>query len=295
MKKPTIFTVFTAIFLCCALSLTGCGMNKKFNENTAITLTTRQDGSSIRSAFMDLIDLSGNAEPNNAAVKNDAEAVINEVKENIYAIGYDTAGNMNSGVKALKIDGVAPTEANVRNGSYKLSRDFTLIYKQASLEKPENAEFLNFIKSMRAEEIIKNDGFIIINENMPEYNKTDVALAGTINISGSAAIAPLMRLLADEFTREHPGVTVNINETSNAAGYTEAEDGTADFGIAAGRFEAEHAPNCMQHTIAAEAIAVIVNRENLLDNITISELKNIYNTNAGQHAVTKWSQLTNKQ
>lgn len=100
-------------------------------------------------------------------VRNDAiqaptmGALVSKIIENKNAIGYVSYGivNQNQGqLLPLKVDEVYPTEENIINNSYYISRPL-IIVKDGSLTKTENI-FVDFIMSEDGKNIIKNMGFI---------------------------------------------------------------------------------------------------------------------------------------
>ena len=56
-------------------------------------------------------------------------------------------------------------------------------------------------------------------------------------------------------------------------------------------FNKEKAASCVSYEVAKDGIAVIVNKQNTLDSISLEVLKNIYDVDAGDAAVKTWSQV----
>jgi len=56
-------------------------------------------------------------------------------------------------------------------------------------------------------------------------------------------------------------------------------------------FALEKAPNCTHYVVCKDGIAVIVNKDNPLDNITLDELMNIYDVDAGPDSITVWNEI----
>ncbi|MBQ8374816.1 MAG: substrate-binding domain-containing protein [Clostridia bacterium] len=75
-------------------------------------------------------------------------------------VGYVSLGTVDGTVKALDFEGVAATIENVKNGSYKLSRPFNLVWK-ADRELSETAKaFYDFIMSEAGQAIVAQEGYI---------------------------------------------------------------------------------------------------------------------------------------
>ena len=86
------------------------------------------------------------------------------VKSNIAskeaAIGYLSIGVMDSSVKGIKLDGAEPTEDNVVNGSYKLSRPFLMVTKGEATG--DTKDFIDWILSDDGQKIVTEAGFIAV-------------------------------------------------------------------------------------------------------------------------------------
>ncbi|EAR55987.1 hypothetical ABC transporter, periplasmic substrate-binding protein [Photobacterium sp. SKA34] len=85
------------------------------------------------------------------------------VSHNEHAIGYVSLGSVDNSVKALSYDNVLPTAANIESGEYKIARPFLLMFKQKDL--PNDAQkFIKFILSNQAQTVIKDKGYVAIDE-----------------------------------------------------------------------------------------------------------------------------------
>jgi len=84
--------------------------------------------------------------------------IVDEVSNNLNAIGYVGFGYLTPSVKVLILDGVRPTKENVFNGNYPLSRSLYLYTEKA----PTGAikEFINYVFSDKGQKIIEVEGFI---------------------------------------------------------------------------------------------------------------------------------------
>lgn len=133
-KKSIIISVISVICLVGIVSFAmyGCsskGGNEK-KEKTGvsgqITVISREEGSGTRDAFVELMgvtDENGNdITVDSAELTNSTSVVMSTVKGNKNAIGYISLGSLSSDVKAVGLDGVAPSTVTVKDGSYKLQR-----------------------------------------------------------------------------------------------------------------------------------------------------------------------------
>ena len=288
MKKRILALVFAAVAAVGAAGLVGCG--KGFDASKNVTVVVREDGSGTKSAFMEIIGLKGKADRSGVIVAASTAAVLNEVKNNTLAIGYDSLGFVSDEVKKLKVDGVEPTVANIKDGSYKISRPLNVVYKAATVESGAAKAYLEFLQSSAAQEIISAEGYVSTNDNAKTY-AAQSGLSGEIKISGSTSLQPLLDKLAAAFKKLQPEVSVTVGGGGSGTGYKDGENGVSTFGMISEAFNSEKAPSCTYYEVAKDGIAVIVNKKNTNDNISLATLKNIYDKDAGDNAVTVWSQV----
>ena len=290
MKKIFALVLTFALTLCTLGALTSCG-GAKFDENKNISVVAREDGSGTKSAFMEIIGLKGKADVSGVIIGANTAAVLNEVKGNPLAIGYDSLGYVTDEVKMLKVDGVAATVENVKTGTYKISRPLNVVYQESKVASEVNTAFLTFLRSSDAQKIISDNGYVSTKDGAVAYTVVP-GLSGEINISGSTSLKPLMEKLAAKFESIQSGVKVTVGGGGSGTGYNDAKNGVSDFGMISETFKTEKAENCTYYEVAKDGIAVIVNKANPLDNISMEDLKNIYNVDAGDAAIKVWADVT---
>lgn len=290
MKKFTTSLLACTMALGVGASLTAC-KKSTFDENKNISVVTREDGSGTKSAFMEIVGLKGKADVSGVIVATGTAAVLQEVKGNPLAIAYDSLGYVTSDVKTLNVDGVEPTIDNIKNGTYKISRPLSVVYQQDNVSSGVNSAFLSYLQSLDAQTIITEKGYVSTNDAATQYTVIP-SLSGTIEISGSTSLKPLMETLAESFETLQTNVTVNVAGGGSGTGYNDAEKGVSDFGMISETFNQSKAASCVSYEVAKDGIAVIVNKENTLDNISLADLKNIYDCDAGENAIKTWSQVT---
>lgn len=86
--------------------------------------------------------------------------VITTVAGNPNAIGYASLASVKDTVKALKVGGVAPSDATVKDGSYKVQRPFVLVTVEGKELSPVAKAFFDYITSGELEEIFKKAGVV---------------------------------------------------------------------------------------------------------------------------------------
>ena len=287
---------FAAIFMCAALAvgaLSGCSSNE--NSSTAdnstagnpISVVTREDGSGTRGAFVELFgieDADGNdAITQSAEISNSTSVVMTTVAGNPDAIGYISLGSLNNTVKALEIDGVAATVENINNGTYKVYRPFNIATKEGLSETAQ--DFVNFIMSEQGQAIVAEEGYISV-ENSGSY--TPSGKTGTVTVSGSSSVTPVMQVLKEEYEALNPDVTIELQQSDSTTGVNDAIAGTSDIGMASRALkDSELEQGVVGTVIANDGIAVIVNNENTVTGLTSEQVKGIY-----MGELTNWSEVT---
>ncbi len=86
--------------------------------------------------------------------------VITTVSQNPNAIGYASLAAIKDSVKALTVNGVAPTEATVKDGTYLVQRPFVLVTKEGVALSETAQKFFNFATSADAASIISAAGAV---------------------------------------------------------------------------------------------------------------------------------------
>lgn len=285
---------FAAIFMCAALAvgaLSGCSSNE--NSSTAdnstagnpISVVTREDGSGTRSAFVELFgieDADGNdAITQSAEISNSTSVVMTTVAGNPDAIGYISLGSLDDTVKALEIDGVAATVENVNNGTYKVYRPFNIVTKEGLSETAQ--DFVNFIMSEQGQAIVAEDCISV--ESNGSY--TPSGKTGTVTVSGSSSVTPVMQVLKEEYEALNPDVTIELQQSDSTTGVNDAIAGTSDIGMASRALkDSELEKGVVGTVIANDGIAVIVNNESTVTGLTSEQVKGIY-----MGELTNWSEV----
>jgi phosphate transport system substrate-binding protein len=129
-------------------------------NDASITVYTRDEESGTREVFFEkALDKSEILERATVVTSNGNMKSAVGGDEN--AIGYLSIGYIDNNVKGLEFNGVAPTEENVKNGKYTVSRNLNMITKGEP--KGLAKEYLDFVLGPEGQEIVKNEGYMPIN------------------------------------------------------------------------------------------------------------------------------------
>jgi len=272
MKKMKRTISVMLILIMAITALTGCG-----GANNDISVISREEGSGTRDAFVELMGIKVDDTDNttvNAEVSSSTSVVMTTVAGNENAIGYISMGSLNDTVKAIKVDGVEATAENVKNGSYKVARPFNIVTGKNLSDLAE--DFMSFILSKDGQEIISEEGYIQINDSAPAYTKKS-GLEGRIVLAGSTSVAPVMDVLADAYKEMYPDVEIEIQQTGSGAGITSTIEGACDIGMSSRDLKSEETSKGVSQTkIAMDGIAVIVNLENPVEDLTAEQIRQIF-------------------
>lgn len=294
MKDKIKQYVKTSIIVTMAvLGVTSCNNqnNTSFDTSKRITVVTRDDGSGTKSAFMEIIGLKGKKDPAGVISASSTTTVLATVKTNPLAIAYESLGYVTDEVKILKVDQVDCNVENIKTGDYKIARSLNIVYKETILQNPVFEDFYKFLGSSDSQKIISDNGYVSTKNDTSSYVKEN-DFKGTINISGSTSLQPLMTLLAEKYETIQTNVDVIVSGGGSGTGYKNAENNVSDFGMISETFNSEKAPSCTSYEVAKDGIALIVNKVNSFDNITLEHLKNIYDCDInGEEKISTWGDL----
>jgi len=260
------------------------------SKSQTITVVSREDGSGTRGAFIELFgieekDANGKKVDNttdDATITNSTEVMMTTVAGDEAAIGYTSLGALNSSIKALKVDGAEATAANVKSGTYKISRPFNIATKGTVSEVTQ--DFINYILSEDGQKIVESNGYIS-QGNSGAF--TSNGASGKIVVAGSSSVTPVMQKLLEAYQKVNTGAKIELQESDSTTGMTAAIDGTCDIGMASRELkDSEKSAGLTNQVIALDGIAVIVNNKNSASNITSEQVKAIF---TGE--TTDWSNV----
>ena len=128
-------------------------------EDAQIVVVSREDGSGTRDGFQDILGFESDELTKDAQICDGSGNVKSTVEGNENAIAYISFGYLGDTLNDVKIDGVEPTDANVVDGKYPISRPFIVVNKKDGLSDVAKA-FVDFIMSEEGQNIVAEEGFI---------------------------------------------------------------------------------------------------------------------------------------
>lgn len=302
VKKRILSIVAVAVLAFGMFAIAGCGSNGGSSSSASssaaeeaaggeISVYSREDGSGTRGAFVELLgieqkDASGEKVDmtiSEAAITNSTSVMMTSVAGDPAGIGYISLGSLNDTVKALEVDGVAPSAEAVKSGDYKVARPFNIATKDGLSEVAQ--DFITFILSADGQAIVEEEGYITVDDAAAAYEPAN--LSGKIVIAGSSSVTPVMEKLAEAYKALNSGVTIEVQQSDSTTGMNMAMEGTCDIGMASRELkDSETGAGLTGTVIAQDGIAVIVSNDNPVSAITAEQIMKIY---TGE--ITDWSEI----
>ena len=111
--------------------------------------------------------------------------------------------------------------------------------------------------------------------------------SGSVSTDGSTSMEKVMGMLGEQYTEDNKDVTFTYNPTGSGSGIKAAKDGTCDIGLASRYLkDAEKAEGLVETVLAYDGIAIIVNTNNTVSDLTVEQIAKIY---TGE--ITNWSEV----
>ena len=253
-----------------------------WDSSNDITIVSREDGSGTRGAFIELFGIEEKKDgekvdmtTDDAQITNSTSVMLTTVAGDDYAIGYVSLGSLNDTVKALKIDGEEATEQNIKDGKYKICRPFNIATKKGA-DNELAKDFISYIMSKEGQQVISDNGYIG-DDSAEAYAGTKPS--GKVVVGGSS-VSPVMEKLIEAYKKVNTGAEIELQTTDSTTGMTSAIDGSYDIGMASRELQDDEKDKLDSQAIATDGIAVIVNKNNTIDELSSDQVKDIYTGNA---------------
>lgn len=263
--------------------------SSNFDSDKDITVIARDAASGTRGAFHELMKImvkEGDTEVDKLVVGalefDGTDKVITAVEGDKYGIGYISLGSVSERISAASVDGVEATVENVKSGKYAVARPFLLVTKgtESDLVK----DFISFTESVQGQKIVGEKNYIASVDNPVEYKAS--GLSGTIKVAGSTSVTPLMEKLQEVYKELNPNVEFEMQSNGSSQGIKAAIDGSYDIGMSSRELKDDEKSQLNEYTLAIDGIAVILNKENPMTDISSENITKIY---TGE--ITKWSEI----
>ena len=301
MKKKVLAAVLMGAMV---FSMAACGSNGGDSESGSsdggseasapsgtISVLSREEGSGTRGAFVELFGVEeenadGEKVDNttvDAQVTNSTAVMMTTVAGDPQAIGYISLGSLDDSVKALKVDGADATAENVKNGTYKVSRPFNIVTNDDLSDVAQ--DFIDYILSSDGQAIVEKENYIAVDDAAEAYAGSSPE--GNVVVAGPSSVTPVMEKLKEGYEAVNPNASIEIQQSDSTTGVEQAISGVCDIGMASRELkDSETSEGITGTQIAIDGIAVIVNNENSMTDITSDQVKQIY---TGE--VTNWEDL----
>lgn len=126
------------------------------------------------------------------------------------------------------------------------------------------------------------------NDNGGDASDTPAAsVSGTVSTDGSTSMEKVIGALSESYMAANKDVTVNYNPTGSGAGITAVQEGTCDIGLSSRALKDEEtSAGLVGTTVALDGIAVIVNADSKVSDLTVEQIAQIFTG-----AITDWSEV----
>lgn len=110
-----------------------------------------------------------------------------------------------------------------------------------------------------------------------------------INIVGSTSVQPVAEKLADAFMENHSDIRINVQGGGSGMGIRSTEQGITDLGMSSKELSQSEKENITEIEIGKEGIVIAVNNENNISDLTIEQIRDIFNGN-----IKNWKEIGGK-
>ena len=263
-----------------------------------ITVVSREDGSGTRGAFIELFGIESKNDAGekvdntteDAEITNSTSVMMTTIAGNKGAIGYVSLGSLNDTVKAVAIDGADATVDAIKAGEYKVARPFNIAVKDGLSDAA--SDFIKFIMSEDGQKVVEDNGYI---SQGNEGAYTASGLKGKVVVAGSSSVTPVMEKLKEAYVAVNPDVEIYIlfrsvprlQQSDSTTGMTSAIEGVCDIGMASRDLKDSELESGLTPTvIAMDGIAVVVNNESPVSELTSENVKDIFTGD-----ITDWADV----
>lgn len=274
------------IVLSMVLCLAGCGDKERYQTDNVngdasdlgdIQLCVRENGSGTRNEFEEYLDIESVVdgkdmylEWEDIIIAEDSESVKAVIGTNASAIGYVSYGQLDDTMKALSVDNIICSAESIESEAYPLTRDFSVAWSGQTNTLQD--DFLRYINGA-GQDIVKEDYIAVNKSGTFLYDKE---ATGRLTISGSSSVAPLIQELADSYMEINPNAEISVITSDSTQGLNDMLQGKYDFAMVSRDLESYERELVEVNVFARDGIAVVVQKDNPINNVSKDQLKNIF-------------------
>ena len=125
------------------------------------------------------------------------------------------------------------------------------------------------------------------NDSNDKANDSKTEVTGTVSTDGSTSMEKVIMSLGESFQAKNKGISVGYNPTGSGSGITAVSEGRCDIGLSSRALKDDEKASGLKETVLAlDGIAIIVNPENKVSDLTLEQIAKIY---TGQ--ITNWKEV----
>lgn len=253
-------------------------VNSSFDENNDIVAFSREQGSGSREGFIENIKLNDDTYNlfndliyEDVIVLTNNRDIVKGVNTSKYALGYVPYSNLENYDNVMSVNGVSPTDNNIKNKIYGLDTTLSLVtgFKLAD----EQQDFINFVKSKEGQDIIEK--YAVSLDGQKEHFISNNS-KGKIILEGSQSVGNIMEEIIQEYNKYNPNVEFKINCSNSTVGLSSVDSGICDMAMISRTLTEEEKKKFYVLEIGYDAIIIIKNKHNTAKDINIQQLNDIY-------------------
>ena len=146
------------------------------------------------------------------------------------------------------------------------------------------SDFIKFIMSEDGQKVVEDNGYI---SQGNEGAYTASGLKGKVVVAGSSSVTPVMEKLKEAYVAVNPDVEIEVQQSDSTTGMTSAIEGVCDIGMASRDLkDSELEAGLTPTVIAMDGIAVVVNNESPVPELTSENVKDIFTGD-----ITDWADV----
>lgn len=243
-----------------------------------VIAVSREDGSGTRAEFETLIDTT---ETGAKIVATSSDEVKKQVVDDKNAIGYTVYDRKLDGdhTKVIKVDGKKLTAKSIQKENYPLCRNYYMAYKGEL--SAVGQDFLFYMMSQ---------GQDIVGKSCVPVKKVSTFLSdkskGSLVIKGSTSAESLIEKMITDYKKYNPNAKIKMIASDSSMGLTAAIRGECDLAVSSRDLKDYESELLTSKAFAKDGIAIVVNKENPINDLSIKQIKKLYDGDC-----KKWADL----